>query len=272
MDLQKILCKDSVAIDDSLKDKDAVLHKIADMAVQCSGLKKYKPEELFNKLTEREELLSTGIGKGIALPHCTLDDLDDFVIGILVVPSGVSFKAIDKKKVKLFIFIFAPKAKRNDHISYLARISQILQPKDAVEDIVKQTDPEKVYEMFSTRVALKEEPEQKPGIENTLFHVFVQIEDTFEELLQIFSEIAKAHVSIIDVNNPGYYLHALPLFASFWNESDKGFNKIILAVVPKKLANEVLRQVKAIMGIQKNEDGILVITNDVTYFSGSLNR
>jgi len=68
------------------------------MAVQCKGLTKYKPEELFNKLAEREELLSTGIGNGIALPHCTLDDLDDFVIGILVVPSGVSFKAIDKKK------------------------------------------------------------------------------------------------------------------------------------------------------------------------------
>jgi len=109
-----------------------------------------------------------------------------------------------------------------------------LQSKDAVEDIVKQTDPGKVYEIFSTRVALKEQPEQKPGIENTLFHVFVQIEDTFEDLLQIFSEIAEAHISIIDANNPGYYLHALPLFASFWNESDKGFNKIILAIVPKK--------------------------------------
>ncbi len=272
MDLQKILCKDSVAIDDSLKDKDAILHKIADMAAQCRGLKKYKPEELYKKLSEREELLSTGIGKGIALPHCTLDDLDDFVIGILVVPSGVSFKAIDKKKVKLFIYIFAPKEKRNDHISYLARISQILQSEDAVEDIVKQTDPDKVYEIFTQHVTLKESPEQKSGIEKTLFHVFVQIEDTFEDLLQIFSEIAEAHVSLIDANNPGYYLHALPLFASFWNESDKGFNKIILAVVPKKLANEILRQVKAIMSSQKNKDGILVITNDVSYFSGSLNR
>jgi len=272
MDLQKILCKDSVAIDDSLKDKDAALHKIADMAATCPGLAKYKPENLYNKLTEREELLSTGIGNGIALPHCTLDDLDDFVIGILVVPSGVNFKAIDKKKVKLFIFIFAPKEKRNDHISYLARISQILQSPDTVEEIITQTDPEKVYEIFSKHVALKEEPGYKPGVEKTLFHVFVQVEDKFEDLLQIFSEIAQAHVSIIDANNPGYYLHALPLFASFWNESDKGFHKIIMAVVPKKLANEVLRQVKTVMSNLKNKDGILVITNEVSYFSGSLNR
>jgi PTS system nitrogen regulatory IIA component len=272
MDLQKILCKDSIAIDDTLKDKDAVLHKIADMAASCPGLSKYKPEELFKKLEEREELLSTGIGKGIALPHCTLDDLEDFVIGILIVPSGVNFKAIDKKKVKLFIFIFAPKSKRNDHISYLARISQILQSPETVEEIVSQADPEKVYDIFSKHVALKEETEYKPAVENTLFHVFVQIEDKFQDLLQIFSEIAEAHVSIIDANNPGYYLYALPLFASFWNESEKGFNKIIVAVVPKKLSNEVLRQVKTMMSGLKNKDGILVITNDVSYFSGSLNR
>lgn len=272
MDLQKILCKDSIAIDDSLKDKDAVLHKIADMAATCPGLVKYKPENLYDKLADREDLLSTGIGKGIALPHCTLDDLDDFVIGILIVPSGVNFKAIDKKKVRLFIFIFAPKSKRNDHISYLARISQILQSPETVEEIVSQTDSEKVYEVFSKHVALKEETEYKPAVENTLFHVFVQIEDKFEDLLQIFSEIAEAHVSVVDANNPGYYLHALPLFASFWNESEKGFNKIIVAVVPKKLSNEVLRQVKTMMSGLKNKDGILVITNDVGYFSGSLNK
>jgi len=272
MDLQKILCKDSIAIDDSLKDKDAVLHKIVDMAATCPGLASYKPEELYNKLAEREELLSTGIGNGIALPHCTLDDLEDFVIGILIVHSGVNFKAIDKKNVKLFIFIFAPKSKRNDHISLLARISQILQSSETVDEIVNQISPEKVYEIFYKHIALKEEPDYKPSVENTLFHVFVQIDDKFEDLLQIFSEIAEAHVSIIDANNPGYYLHALPLFASFWNESEKGFNKIIVAVVPKKLSNEVLRQIKTMMSGLKNKDGILVITNDVGYFSGSLNR
>ena len=194
------------------------------------------------------------------------------MIGLLVVPSGVKFQAIDKKKVRLFIFIFAPKSKRNDHISYLARISQILQSKETVEEIIGQSDPEKVYEIFFKHVALKEESHSTPGVEKTLFHVFVQIEDKFEELLQIFSEIAQAHVSIVDANNPGYYLHALPLFASFWNESDKGFHKIIIAVVPKKLANEVLRQVKTVMSSLKDRDGILVVTNDVSYFSGSLNR
>ncbi|MBN2018243.1 MAG: PTS sugar transporter subunit IIA [Candidatus Cloacimonetes bacterium] len=272
MDLQKILCKNSIAIDDSLKDKEAVLHKIADMAVHCKGLEGYKPEELYQRLAEREALLSTGIGKGIALPHCTLEELKDFVIGILVVPSGVNFQAIDKKKVTLFIFIFAPKAKRNDHISYLARISQILQSQEAFDEIVSQTDSEKLYTIFSRLTEIKEESVQKPGVEKTLFHVFVQLEDSFEDLLQIFSEISDAHVSIVDANNPGYYLHALPLFASFWNESDKGFHKIIMAVVPKKLSNEVLRQVKTIMSSQKSRDGILVVTNDVNYFSGSLNK
>jgi len=102
--------------------------------------------------------------------------------------------------------------------------------------------------------------------------VFVQIEDTFEDLLQIFSEIAEAHISIIDANNPGYYLHALPLFASFWNESDKGFNKIILAIVPKKARKRSSPSGKSHNGHSENKDGILVITNNVSYFSGSLNR
>jgi len=272
MDLQKILCKDSVAIDDSLKNKDEVLHKIADMAAKCPELSNYDPDVLYAELSKREELLSTGIGHGIAIPHCTLDELKEFVIGILVVHPGVNFMAIDKKKVKLFIYIIAPSSRRNDHISYLSRISQILHSKDTVEEIVSQDSPEEVYEIFYKHAELKEEPDYKPGVENTLFHVFVQIEDKFEDVLQIFSEITEIHVSIIDANNPGYYLHALPLFASFWNESDRGFNKIIMAVVPTKLANEVLRQIKTLISSQKSKDGILVITNDVSYYSGSLNR
>ncbi|HEX38325.1 MAG TPA: PTS sugar transporter subunit IIA [Candidatus Cloacimonetes bacterium] len=271
MDLYKSLCKNLIAIDNELRSKDQVLHKIAAMAATCPLLKNFDAQTLYDKLLEREELHSTGIGHEIALPHCSLEKLEDFVIGLLVVPAGVDFQAIDKKPVKLFVVIFAPKDKRNEHISYLARISQILQSKETVDELINEKNPVALYDIFFKHIAVREESFQQE-IENTLFHVFVQIEDKFEDILQIFSELPESHTSVLDANNPGYYLHSVPLFASFWNENETGFNKIIIGVIPKKLANDVLRQVKAVINNLKNKDGILVITNDVTYFMGSLSK
>ncbi len=271
MDLHKSLCKNSIAIINDLSTKEQVLHKIAEMAVKCPALKGFEEHTLYENLLEREKLHSTGIGNEIALPHCTLEGLREFVVGLLVVPQGVDFQAIDKKKVKLFVFIFAPKEKRNEHISYLARISHILHAKETVEELITETNPVALYDIFYKHIAVREEPLQQE-VENTLFHVFVQIEDKFEDILQIFSEVPEAHISVIDGNNPGYYLHSVPLFASFWGENEAGFNKIVIGVIPKKLANEVLRQLRAIIKSLKHKDGILVITNEVTYIVGSLSK
>ena len=80
-------------------------HEIVQTARKCSILKNVSDEEILNGLQDRESLGSTGFGKGIAIPHCRLKSVSDFVVGIMTVPAGVDFEALDGEAVNFIIFI-----------------------------------------------------------------------------------------------------------------------------------------------------------------------
>ena len=99
----------------------------------------------------------------------------------------------------------------------------------------------------------------------------MQDEAAFNDLLTIFTDIPNCFVSVLEANNAGKYLHALPLFANFWNEDQKGFQRMIIAVVNKSLANEAIRRAKMTMEEIEEDAGILLFTQPISYMSGSLN-
>jgi PTS system nitrogen regulatory IIA component len=61
-------------------------------------------------LQQRERIGTTGFGGGIAIPHCSLDDIEEFVVGLLIVSDGVDFESLDGKKTTTFFFIIGPKS------------------------------------------------------------------------------------------------------------------------------------------------------------------
>ena len=87
------------------KDKASVLKAIAALAKKNPVLSTLSEDDIFKALKEREEIGSTGFGNEIAIPHCSLEGIDEFVVGMVTAPKGVQFNAIDKKKVKVFFFI-----------------------------------------------------------------------------------------------------------------------------------------------------------------------
>lgn len=75
---------------------------------------------------EREKVMSTGIGNGVAIPHAYTDGVDRLVAGFYRTTQGVDFAALDGENVDLFFIILGPKASRRDHIKVLAKISRLL--------------------------------------------------------------------------------------------------------------------------------------------------
>ncbi|MEJ2720658.1 MAG: PTS sugar transporter subunit IIA [bacterium] len=75
---------------------------------------------------EREKVMSTGIGNGVAIPHAYTDGVDRLVAGFYRTKLGVDFAALDGENVDLFFIILGPKASRRDHIKVLAKISRLL--------------------------------------------------------------------------------------------------------------------------------------------------
>ena len=105
MKLIDVLRKECVVAGAQFSDKADALREIVQTAKKSSALKDVSEEEILASLEGRESLGSTGFGKGIAIPHCRLKSVTDFVVGIITVAAGVDFKALDEEKVKLIIFI-----------------------------------------------------------------------------------------------------------------------------------------------------------------------
>jgi mannitol/fructose-specific phosphotransferase system IIA component (Ntr-type) len=269
MNLSDYLHEECVQCNVQAADKAAVLRIIAQAAERCPQLQQISEDTIFQGLSDREELGSTGFGDGIAIPHCAIESLSEFVVGMLVVPDGVDFDSIDGQKTKLFMFILAPTNQRNEHIQVLSRISSVLRFPLNVQEILTAQTPAAARENFLRHLSVEAETPVKK--EYSHLTVVVQDEAAFNDLLTMLTDIPNSFVSVVESNNASKYLHALPLFSSFWNEDRQGFQRIILAVVNKSLANEAIRRVKMIMEETGKQDGVLLFTQPISYMTGSLN-
>lgn len=90
----------------------------------------FDPEAMLRVFLEREQLGSTGIGDGIAIPHGKLAGLDETVLAFGRSRKGIAFEALDGKPVHLFFLLAAPENSAGRHLKALARISRML--KDGV--------------------------------------------------------------------------------------------------------------------------------------------
>jgi len=269
MKLINVLRKECVVVGAQFGDKAEAFRRIAQVAKNSPILKDVSEAEILTGLQERESLGSTGFGKGIAIPHCRLGSVRDFVVGLITIPAGVDFNALDDQDVKLMLFIIAPEKESNDHIKLLSAISQTLLVPGAVEEILAGQSSEVVTESFlrHSRVELET---AKPGGKN-LFHVFIQQEDTFRDILSMLAGVASSSLVVLDVENAGAYLSKVPLFAGIWRDSSARFGRVIIAVVEKGLTNETIRRIESITGDLGNRKDIMVTVQPIFYSAGSLN-
>jgi PTS system nitrogen regulatory IIA component len=100
------------------------------IAVIAKGEGSVDPEAMLRIFLEREQLGSTGIGDGIAIPHGKLAGLDATILAFGRSHKGVAFEALDGKPVHLFFLLAAPENSAGQHLKALAKISRML--KDGV--------------------------------------------------------------------------------------------------------------------------------------------
>lgn len=104
--------------------------------------------ELERRLLEREELGSTGIGSGVAIPHCKLPRLDDPVLAVGITRRGIDYGAVDDKPVRIFFVLISPEGTPAEHLRVLADISRWVRSDSNVAAILEQRDRERIYELL----------------------------------------------------------------------------------------------------------------------------
>jgi len=271
MNLMGTFRRSCIRIANDVSSKDAVLRSIAETVAETGLAAAYSMEDIYSALNAREQVGSTGFENGIAIPHCALENIEEFVSGVLLVPSGVDFEALDGKASRIFVFLVGPQSERNRHIQLLSAVSRMLSDEKTVEKFLHAESEEELWLLLTRYIGELEgvapPEEQKP---KNLFTIMIQREDYFTEILNIFSAAVHGSITIIESTNAGYYLHRLPLFASYWSETDSKFNRVIIAVVDRDVSNDVIRRINTRIGNISECGGVLVTVQELSYTDGMI--
>lgn len=130
--------------------KKKVLETAAGLiARQCPEL---DPNTLFDGLVAREKLGSTGLGKGIAIPHCRASHCSTPLGAFLKLENPVDFDAIDHQPVDMLFVLLVPREAHEEHLNLLARIAALLNDDRRREALRRTHSPEALYDALVTPV------------------------------------------------------------------------------------------------------------------------
>jgi hypothetical protein len=197
-----------------------------------------------------------------------LAQASDFVVGVVTVPEGVDFEALDGEPVRLLIFIVGPEGQSRQHLRLLSAISHTLMVERAVEEIVAGRTATAIRESL-VRSSFGE-IDVKDRKLKSIFHVFVQEEDLFREIIGVLSATETSSLVILDAENTGRYLSRIPLFADFLRDAPGAFCRVLIAVLDRRLVNEALRRIESVTGNLDESTGCMVTVQEVFYAAGSL--
>ena len=140
--LESLTSSELIFPDLQATDGPAVLRELAE-AVAARGAVR-DAETLFQRLWEREQLGSTAIGHGVAIPHCKLTGLPRVLVAIGVSRRGVDFGATDGQPVRLFFLVASPSQSPAEHLQSLAAISKWVKGDRNVERVLGLADAQAI--------------------------------------------------------------------------------------------------------------------------------
>lgn len=126
MVLTDYLNKKTILINPPVKDRWELIESMLDVAIKNKAVKSEYRETIKKTLFEREKSMSTGIGKGVAIPHCSCPYVDDVVMILALSKKGINFDSIDNLPVHIAILLIVPKDKISQHIKTLANIAKLM--------------------------------------------------------------------------------------------------------------------------------------------------
>lgn len=148
MELREFFAEDAIQLNLAGTTKDDILKELI-------GLLKLPEKDeatLFKMLKRRENLGSTGMGRGIAIPHCRSMVVSKLRVAFGRKPAGVDFKALDDKPVHFFFLIVAPPLEvSNQYLPVLGKIAQFSKEGDVPEKLMSLSDPKQFMELLAAK-------------------------------------------------------------------------------------------------------------------------
>jgi PTS system fructose-specific IIC component/PTS system nitrogen regulatory IIA component len=144
--LHDLFTPEFILVDLQAEDKEEVFEELVDRF--CQTIKSDAREEILDALREREMKMSTGIQKGVAIPHGKTNAVDR-VYGVLGISrKGIDYEALDGNPVYLLFMVLGPTGDSEKHLKVLQRMAELLANPQFFSDIAAQRDVQGVYGML----------------------------------------------------------------------------------------------------------------------------
>lgn len=146
MKVSDILTEANIEINLHAADKNDSINKLIDLASKTGNI--LDLESIRKCVFEREKLVSTGVGKGFAIPHGKSDDIKDIVASFAVLKDPIDFDSIDGEKVRFIFLLVGKDSMLNIHIKLLSRISRLMNKDEFREKLLTAQSKAEVLKMF----------------------------------------------------------------------------------------------------------------------------
>ena len=142
MYLYQLLDENSIKVSLEAKTKEDVLVELVELLCKSHNIS--ESETILKGIGEREDQMSTGIGNGIAVPHCKSSVVNKLVAALGIARDGIEFGSADEKPAKIFFILIAELDNPGPHIKALAKLAHLLKSASLRDDLINAASSEDI--------------------------------------------------------------------------------------------------------------------------------
>lgn len=147
MRLVDILDESTIKVPLQNTEKYALIEELVDLLKEAAKIDDCN--KVLKAILDREAVMSTGVGDGVAIPHGKSDGAPNIVAALGIAPEPVDFEAIDNKPVQLIWLLIGPPGKTGAHLKALSRISRLMHNAEFRERLIAAKTPAEVLHEVS---------------------------------------------------------------------------------------------------------------------------
>jgi PTS system nitrogen regulatory IIA component len=149
MRMSDFVVRDAIGPDLAATTKEGVIREMVESLRNAGYFKGTDPEDLIKAILKRELLGSTGIGRGVAIPHTKHNSVDRLIGTVALSKNGVNFDSLDGEPVHIFVLLISPQDRPGDHLRALENVSRKLRDDAFVRSLRQAASREAVWSLLS---------------------------------------------------------------------------------------------------------------------------
>lgn len=148
MRMSDFVVREAICADLKAGTKEGVIREMVENLRAAGYFKTGEPEDIVKAILKRELLGSTGIGRGVAIPHTKHMSVDRLIGTVAVSRGGVPFESLDGEPVHVFVMLVSPQDRPGDHLRALENVSRSLRDDSFVRSLRQAPNRESIWGML----------------------------------------------------------------------------------------------------------------------------